>query len=191
MSGARDGAQGWGWVTRAFHWTLAALILFQLSLGVRMTYFTPDLAERFELTQLHKSWGTVILALVLARIVWRLAAPGRPPHPAGAPAWEAGAARASHAALYVLMLGLPLSGWASASASPMQDLLGMQNMFFGLFALPDPWVPGDAGVERVAAAVHLWEAALLAALLALHVGAALRHHFVAKDDVLRRMLRGS
>lgn len=185
---ARDGAAGWGRVTRALHWTLAGLILFQIGLGIRMTAFTPDLVERFRLTQTHKSWGTLILALVLARIAWRLAAPGRPPIPG--PVWEARAARASHAGLYALLLVLPLSGWVAVSASPTQDLLAIENTAFGLVVLPDPWVPGDAGVERAAEAVHLGTALALGALLLLHVGAALRHHFVLRDDVLRRMILG-
>jgi cytochrome b561 len=184
---ARDGPLGWGWVTRALHWSMAALILVQLGLGLRMVAFTPDLAERFRLEQLHKSWGAVILGLVLVRIAWRLAAPGRPTLP-GAP-WEATAARAGHVGLYGLMLALPLSGWVAASASPTQDLLGMQNMVFGLVALPDPWSPGDTDLERLAGAVHLWGAILLALLVGLHVAAALRHG-ARRDGVLRRMIVG-
>ncbi|MBP7001976.1 cytochrome b/b6 domain-containing protein [Amaricoccus sp.] len=185
---ARDGPAGWGWVTRALHWTLAGLIFFQLGLGLRMAAFTPDLAARFTLTQLHKSWGAVILALVLARIAWRLSAPGRPPIPG--PRWEARAARASHAGLYALLLVLPVSGWVAVSASPIQDMLGIDNTVFGLLALPDPWVPGDAGVERAAGTVHLCAAVALAALLALHVAAALRHHFARRDGVLAGMTFG-
>ena len=60
---ARDSASGWGWVTRALHWTVAALILYQLALGLRMVRLD-DLVARFALTQVHKSWGVVIFALV-------------------------------------------------------------------------------------------------------------------------------
>ena len=70
------------------------------------------------------------------------------------PAWQRRAARASHAALYALMLALPLSGWLMASASPTQDLLQMQNLVFGRWPLPDPFVPGVARVEAAAHAVH-------------------------------------
>jgi cytochrome b561 len=67
----------------------------------------------------------------------------------------------------------------------------MQNMVFGSFALPDPWVPGRAGLEAAARAVHVASAVLLALLLGVHVAAALKHHLVDRDAVLRRMTFGS
>ena len=185
----RDSADGWGAVTRLLHWGMAALILFQLGFGLWMTR-VPDLLQRFILTQTHKSRGTVIFALALLRLGWRLAnraarrcrrrcRPGSAAPPA-----------LSHAALYGLMLLLPLSGWLMASASPTQDLLGMQNLVFGRWPLPDPFVPGDARLEAAAHAVHAGAAAALAALLALHAAAALRHQFVDRDGLLARMIRG-
>lgn len=188
--GAANTAASWGWVARLIHWVMAALIVFQLGLGVWMTAFTPDLIERFRLTQLHKSWGFVIFALALLRVAWRLANPKAPGMPAGTPPWQARAARASHLLFYALMFVLPLSGWVSAAASPLQDLLRMDNTVFGVLVLPDPWVPGVAAVETIAKATHRWSAWLLAFALAVHVGAALRHHFVDRDDVLVRMTRG-
>ena len=184
----RDSTGGWGAVTRLLHWGMAALILFQLGLGVSMTRL-PDLLARFAWTQTHKSWGTVIFALALLRLGWRLANP-TPPLPATMPAWQRSAARASHAALYALMLVLPLSGWLTASAAPTQDLLQMQNLVFGRWPLPDPFVPGVARVEAVAHAIHTTAAIALAALLALHAGAALKHQLVDSDGLLARMIFG-
>ena len=109
--------------------------------------------------------------------------------PPGTPAWRARAAKASHWLLYALILAMPLSGWAAAAASPLQDLLQMDNAAFGI-VLPDPWVPGDEVVERWARATHYWSAWLLAVALAAHVGAALKHHFLDRDDVLARMTWG-
>lgn len=126
----RDGTEGWGVVSRALHWGMAGLILFQLALGVWMVR-VPDLIRRFDLTQLHKSWGTVVFLLALLRILWRALAPARPALPAAMPVWQRRAAGASHLALYALMLLLPLSGWILASASPTQDLLHMQNSCSG------------------------------------------------------------
>jgi cytochrome b561 len=183
---ARDGASGWGWVTRALHWTMAALILYQLALGLRMVR-VDDLLARFALTQVHKSWGVAIFVLALLRVGWRLANP-RPPLPAAMPGWERRAALASHAALYVLMLALPITGWLLASASPVQDLLRMENLVFGRFALPDPFVPGSEALDRAFRAVHAGAALALATLLAVHAAAALRHQFVDRDDLLARML---
>lgn len=185
----RDSVRRWGPVTRALHWLLAGLILFQLGLGLRMVNVA-DLLARFELTQLHKSWGTVIFGLALLRLVWRACNPRRPPFPAAMPDWQRRAARASHAALYGLMLLLPLSGWILASASPTQDLLGMQNLVFGTWALPDPFVPGSARIEAAARAVHNAAALALAAILVVHAGAALRHQFVLRDGLIARMIRG-
>jgi cytochrome b561 len=106
------------------------------------------------------------------------------------PAWQRRAARASHAALYALMLALPLSGWLMASAAPTQDLLQMQNLVFGRWPLPDPFVPGVARIETAAHAVHTAAAVALAALLALHAGAALKHQLVDRDRLLARMIIG-
>lgn len=181
---------GWGWVTRAIHWIMAALILFQLGLGLWMTRFVSDLIVRFDLTQIHKSWGFVIFALALVRVVWRLANRRAPGLPAGTPRWQAHVAHVSHAALYLLMLAMPLSGWAMSAASPTQDLLGIRNTVFGWFAMPDPWVPGVKAVEEFAATTHFVGAILLALLLAVHAGAALKHHFVDRDGVLAGMTFG-
>ncbi len=181
---------GWGWVTRAIHWIMAALILFQLGMGIWMTNFVDDLLVRFDLTQTHKSWGFVIFALALLRIVWRLANRATPSLPADTPRWQGHAAQVSHAMLYLLMLVLPLSGWAMSAASPTQDLLGIQNSVFGWFAMPDPWVPGVKSVEEAAQIVHFASGLLLAVLLVIHAGAALKHHFIDRDRVLAGMVLG-
>lgn len=185
----RDQRRGWGLVSRLLHWVMAGLILFQLGLGVYMVR-QADLFRRFDLTQLHKSWGTVIFALALLRLGWRALAGPRPDWPE-MPAWQRRGAAGLHGVLYGLMLLLPLSGWVMASASPTQDLLQMQNRVFDVFALPDPWVPGNAAVEAAARTVHTGAALLLAATLLLHGGAALWHQGVRRDGLLTRMIRGA
>jgi cytochrome b561 len=187
---ARDTAVSWGWVTRGLHWVMAGLILFQLGLGLWMTREQMDLLTRFDLTQLHKSWGVVIFALALVRIGWRLVNRRRPDPPPTMPAWQRRAARASHAALYLLMVLLPFSGWVQAAAAPEQDILGIRNMVFGLFALPDPWQPGVKAIAETAGAVHSSCAWTLLAVLAMHAGAALLHQFHGRDRVLARMTFG-
>jgi cytochrome b561 len=104
--------------------------------------------------------------------------------------WERIAARISHPMLYVLMFALPLSGWLMASASPLQDLYSIQNMVFGAFALPDPFTPGDPALEDAFRSVHVFCALTLTILLFVHAAAALKHHFVARNNVLRRMIAG-
>jgi cytochrome b561 len=186
-------ALSWGLPARALHWSMAVLMIGVLALGFYMVQVigNSDLAARFQLTQTHKSFGFVVFALALVRIGWRLASPRVPAEPAHAKPWEKTAAHAAHLALYALMLWLPLTGWLMASASPLNDPgaypVQVRNMVFGLFELPDPINPGDRGLEATFKALHYWGAVALALILAAHAGAALKHHFIDRDDVLRRM----
>jgi cytochrome b561 len=186
----RDDETAWGWPTRLLHWAMAGLILFMLGLGVYMTEAVTDVYAQFDLYQTHKSWGFVVFSLAVVRVIWRMASPREPAAPPGTPGWERAAARATHVALYALMFAMPLSGWLTASASELQDLYGIRNMVFGWFEMPDPFVPGSEALEAVFSTIHAWCAAALAGVLVLHAGAALRHHFVRRDDVLRRMSVG-
>lgn len=183
---ASDSPAGWGWVSRLLHWTMAALIVFQLGFGLYMTR-VPDLIARFALTQTHKSWGAVVFALALLRVGWRLASPARPALPP-MPVWQVRAAHLSHGLLYAFMFLMPVSGWLLASASPVQDLLQMQNLVFGTVALPDPFVPGSERLEAGLHLVHSSAALGLALVLALHAAAAVYHQVVSRDELLARML---
>ncbi|MDF2231639.1 cytochrome b [Albimonas sp. CAU 1670] len=182
----RNAPRAWGWPARLLHWLTAGVILFLLGLGFWMTQVVTDMYAQFDLIQIHKSWGFVAFALALLRLVWRATHPAPPPVP-GAPAWQTLAAEGAHWALYALMIAMPLSGWLMASASSLQDSYGIKNMVFGLFALPDPFQPGDRALEKVFGAIHFYCAWAMIALLVAHAGAALKHHFVDRDEVLRRM----
>ncbi|WP_371170921.1 cytochrome b [Aliiroseovarius sp. 2305UL8-7] len=182
--------KSWGIVTRAFHWSIAGIILFLLGLGTYATYFVSDALEQFRLIQTHKSWGFVVFVLAVLRIGWRLMnkpSPSLPDHMSGL---ERLAAKLGHLGLYVLMIVMPLSGWLMSSASPLQDRFGVKNKVFGWFEMYDPFVPGDAALAETFAQVHYWSAIALAGLLIGHAGAALWHHFHHKDDVLKRMVKG-
>lgn len=185
----RNTARVWGWPARLLHWAMAGLILFMLGLGFYTAEIVTDMYEQFGLVQLHKSWGFVAFALGLLRLGWRLVNPA-PAMPAHMPAIERFVAHAGHALLYVLMIGLPLSGWLMASASPLQEMYSIKNMVFGLFELPDPFQPGGEDLAAFFGAVHFWCAIALIAVLVGHAGAALKHHFVDRDEVLRRMTSG-
>ncbi|HUF86544.1 MAG TPA: cytochrome b [Thermohalobaculum sp.] len=180
---------GWGWPARLLHWLMAALILFQIGLGLWMVNAVADPVAQFALYQTHKSWGFVIFALALVRVAWRLSHPA-PDLPPGMGRREAALARGAHLALYALMIALPLSGWLMVSASTLQESFGIRNMVFGLFELPDPFQPGSKALEDLLRSVHTWSAVALTLILAGHVGAALRHHFGRRDAVLRRMILG-
>jgi cytochrome b561 len=185
--GWRDDEARWGRVSRFLHWTTAALIFLQLGLAAYILS-VEDLVRRFEADQLHKSWGTVIFCLAVSRALWRLSQRVSPRMLPAMPAWQVRAARSSHLALYALLFVLPLSGWIYASASPLQTLLGIENRVFDTLVLPDPWPEGDERVADTAWLVHRAGALLLLGILSAHIGAALKHHFVDRDGILKRML---
>jgi cytochrome b561 len=181
----RNDELGWGWPARLLHWGMALLIIGLWLLGKLMVEI-PDteLQRKFEFYQLHKSFGLLVFLLAVLRLGWRLANP-TPSAPEGMPRWERLAARTSHALFYLLLVLLPLSGFLMAAASP----LGIPTVAFGVVPVPHPIGP-DADVESVLKEIHEALGNILALLLLLHVGAALKHHLIDKDTVLRRMLVG-
>ncbi len=193
MTGVRNTAAGWGWPARALHWAMAAGIVAMLGAGLWAAEVEDDLIACYRLVQLHKSLGATLFALAALRLGWRLANP-TPAPPPGMPRWQRRAAAASHAALYALMLAMPLTGWLMASASPLNDAdavpFRIPNEVFGLFALPDPYPVGDPALTRRLAALHLGLALALIAMIGVHAAAAIRHAVRDRDGVLRRMLRG-
>lgn len=179
----RSSEAGWGALLRAFHWLVAILIVVQAVIGLTMVGM--DLSPaKVRVFALHKSIGMTILALVLLRIAWRLTE-RRPADPPAMPRWQRRAAHALHLVLYVLILAIPLSGWwfNSASNAPL--------VWFGWFDLPSLTGGLDPVWKPRALLLHQSLFWLLVALLVLHVGAALWHHFRQRDDVLLRMLRGA
>lgn len=183
---------------RLLHWAVAGgVILFLLGgLGTWMTYFVDDvLGGQFRLVQIHKSWGGfIVFSLALVRIVWRLANRRTPPRlPDHMSPLERIAAHAGHlGGLYALMFLMPISGWLMASASPLQDRFGgVENKVFDWFILYDPFVPGDEQLEALFSQIHFLGGAIALGLLLIgHAGAAVWHHSVHRDDVLKRMTFG-
>ena len=183
-------SNAWGAPQRLIHWAMAALILFMLGLGFWMTSGVDDLLRRFELTQTHKSWGFVVFTLAILRIIWRLVDRTTPNLPSHMSRPHRFAARAAHLGLYALMLVMPISGWLMASASPLQDVFGIQNRVFDLFNLYDPFIPGNQELTDLFASVHFYAAVALGFLLIGRAGAAIWHHIHHKDGILMRMIRG-
>jgi cytochrome b561 len=174
-------------VAIALHWISALAVLALIGIGLVMTHADLAPMRRFQLYQWHKSVGLTVLGLSLLRLGWRLTH-RPPPLPATLPPRERAGAHAAHALLYGLVLGLPLVGWAMVSASPFN----LPTMLYGVLPWPHlptlPELPNRAAVEAGLKWVHAVGAWFLVALLALHVGAALRHHVFLRDDTLRRML---
>lgn len=140
----------------------------------------PVSLERLQWLSRHKSWGFVILVLVLLRLAWRLFNP--PPRlPSSMSRRMQSIAIGTHVALYVLLIATPLAGWAHASAS------GFGVNVFGWFALPDV-VARDRDTSEWFRVVHGGLVTVLAAVVVVHIAAALRHALILKDEVMSRML---
>lgn len=164
----------------AFHWAIAALVIFNLIVGL----FHESLLEGIPVMPLHKSLGMLVLVLTLGRIGWRLM--HRPPYmPEHLPAWEKAAAHAAHFLLYALLLIMPLTGWLLGS-NPEKP---RPTDWFGLFKIPV--LPATPGIAHNAHEVHELLGYLMAGLVVIHIAAALRHHFLLRDNLLARMLPGS
>ncbi|MDB5860933.1 MAG: cytochrome [Ramlibacter sp.] len=174
----------YGLIAIALHWAMALLLLVLVVMGLYMVQL-PDVGYdkvKITLILVHKALGLLALAAVLLRLAWRVGN-ALPELVAGLPQWQQVAARFVHLALYALMLALPMTGWLMSSAG------GYPVPFFAWFELPH-FIRVNEYWFRLYIAIHRWLAYALMLVVALHVAAALRHHWLMKDDTLRRMLPG-
>ena len=166
---------------RVLHGLTAALVLIMIPLGFVIAHeWGGPLQERFY--DLHKSIGAVILPLVVAQLIYRLMHPPLP-LPADISTLQQFAAHAVQWTLYALLIAQGLIGWIATSAYPAALPV------FGLFELPKIWRADQPFAERLFA-VHRWLGIAIGFVAAMHVGAALQHHFLRKDRVLMRMVTG-
>ena len=166
---------------RALHWITAALVLAMISAGIVIANDWGGPVQE-PLYDLHKATGALLLPLVVARLIYRLThAPA--PLPPDIPALQQTAAHATHWMLYVLLIVQPIVGWVATSAYPAP------LPFFGLFHLPPIW-PEDRDFSDQMFGYHRLIGLVLAAVAAVHIGAALSHYFIRKDRVLMRMITG-
>ncbi|MBK1873480.1 MULTISPECIES: cytochrome b [Marinobacter] len=176
----RNTPAGYGWLAIVAHWLVAVAVLGLFALGfwmVDLSYYDewyrrgPDI---------HRSVGILLFALVIFRLLWRLFTPS----PESIPAhkrWEVLSARAAHGLLYVLIFVAMVSGYLISTAD------GSSISVFGWFEVPS--VTGQIkGLEDTAGLVHYWSTWALVGLAALHAAGALKHHFIDRDETLRRML---
>ncbi len=168
------------------HWLIALAIVSMLAIGWIMTNLDKGDPNKFALFQLHKSIGITILLLSVLRLFWRLM--NRVPAlPNTLKVWEKCAARATHWLFYILIIGMPLTGWIMISTSKHN----IPTLLYGLI----PWpnlpklgdLPNKQGINGLTEDTHGILAYVMAALIVLHVGAAMKHHFINRDDVLIRM----
>lgn len=172
----------WGSIAQAFHWIIVAALLVQGALGLYMVTL-PKRPSTIPWYDVHKSLGLTILLLALLRLAWRLF-DRRPTDPPQMPAWQRIGARVGHALLYGLLFALPLSGWLFDSLSSLRPL-----RWWGLLRVP-PLAEANRDAASQAQALHEWLFWLLVLVAAGHAAMALYHHFIVRDDVLRRMLPG-
>lgn len=194
-------AQRYTAVAIVLHWAIAFAILLNIPLGFWMHLETEHgntTDSVFRAFQLHKSIGLTVLALSLVRLGWRLANPP-PPLPEHMPGWERFVSKATHWAFYALMIGLPLSGWLYVSAGWSHENnapLAVPTYYFGLFRVPALFGLSQAANDVRASAAdaafiaHYVMAYSAIALAAMHVAAALKHHFFDRDEVLAHMVPG-
>lgn len=177
----RNTEHSWGAPAKLLHWAIAVLVLTQICLGWAAVSWRLS-PTKLDLFVWHKSIGMLILLVMLARLAWR-SANVVPSLPTGMPPWERLAAGLSHFLLYGLLFAMPLTGWIVSSAA------NIPFRIFWLVPLPAIVQPDKALADQTAR-VHLALFIVLSLLLVLHIGAALRHHYVKRNDVLTRMLPG-
>lgn len=168
-----------GSLSKWLHWGIAFIVVGMLAAGFYMAN-TDSSPLRTNVSNLHKSFGILIILLMLLRLGWRFANI-TPTLPRTMPQWEQIAARLVHYLFYIVLIAMPLSGWLMGSAA------GRPPEFFGLFVLPSI-APESRALAGFFREIHGFIAWSLVILIALHVLAALKHHFLDKNDVLRRML---
>jgi len=175
----RNRAQHWGYIAVVFHWLVAIAVVGLFSLGMWMTdltYYDPWYKQA---PDLHKSIGITLLAVYLARLVWRLS--DRPPDPViGHSDLVLKAAHATHWILYGGLFAVMVSGYLISTAD------GRAISVFGLFDVPAMITSIDKQ-EDLAGVIHKWLATSLISLAIAHALAALKHHFYDKDNTLKRI----
>lgn len=169
-------------VAVALHWVLGLALIGMFAVGLYMTGL-PFSPQRLKLYNWHKWMGVLVLTLSLVRLLWRLT--HRPPELPSAvaramPAWQRRVHHGTHVVLYALFFAVPLLGWAYSSAA------GFPIVLFGGWPLPDV-VPVSETLAEAIKPWHRYAAYAMAALVLLHVVAALKHQLIDRDGLLRRM----
>lgn len=166
---------------KLLHWSIATLVLFNIVVGITHEKMAKPVMAL--VMGWHKAIGILVLALMVIWILQRLSI-GRP-QPAIIPAWQRRLSRIVHGLLFAILLIMPISGWWMTSASPKRAPIS----FFGWFDVPFlPVTQGPAGLGGTFHQLHMVFGLSLLALVVLHIGAALWHHYASRDAVLVNML---
>lgn len=188
----RSTSKTWGAITRWLHWVSAVVILFGLTHGYWMANMLPR-PQRLPHYWFHSLVFIYFGLLLLLRMAWRLSEP-TPLQPPESAVWEKVSAHLGHLALYVLLIMVTITGYMNWSAFPARfdpaRAPQMDLWVFGAFKLPALHDKADRGVFQFWEHSHSYLSWALAALVVVHVLAALRHHFLKRNDVMRRMWSG-
>ncbi|MGI4817918.1 MAG: cytochrome b [Janthinobacterium lividum] len=170
-----------------FHWTMVALIVFQLAWGWWMGRL-PVGGDKVAAYEVHFAVGLLMLLLVIGRLTWRLMAPDLI-NDADKPGWSSVAAHITHYVFYICMFGLPLTGWAMVSATARDAPLNVGGV------VPWPMLPMQSlsnsqlwTIEAMAEWMHWGLIVSLLVMIPIHAGAAIKHHLIDRDDVLHAMI---
>lgn len=175
----RNTSERYGVVSQTLHWLVALLVFTQFVIG-SIAADLPLGMQRLIFLARHKSIGMTIFVLVILRILWRLINKV-PSLPVNMSAYQRQLARITHWLLYGILLCMPIAGWINSSAS------NLTVSWFGVFTWPDLVEP-DKQIATIAKEIHHILGWILFMVISLHISAALYHHFMLKDNVLRRML---
>lgn len=174
----KNTATSYGSVAKFFHWLIFFLVVIMLLVGFFMLDI-PDKALRGQVVNLHKLTGLTILGLMILRSLWAMFN-RKPLLPAWMPLWQRFAAHTMHLCLYVVLIVMPLLGWVGSVAGGYAPHIGAAKL-----ELP---LAQDKALSEVAFNWHNIVAVIIIILVCLHILASLYHHFIKKDDVLRRMM---
>ena len=187
MNTLQPQAKRYSLIAVLLHWLIALLFAGMIGVGFYMTRLgDTELGLKFSLYQWHKSFGITIMLLTLCRLGWRLT--HTPPRNTNFRAWDQRIAATVHILLYSLTFAIPLMGWAMVSASPFN----IPTLLFGEFHWPHftflSELPDKASAESMLKLIHKTLAYGAAALALVHMAAALRHHFILRDNTLMKMI---
>lgn len=166
------------WPAISFHWLIAVGIFICFPVGMIMGEL--ELSPlKLQLISYHKWLGVTIFGLLVLRIVWRSFNPP-PALPSTMPKWQIGLSHATHLALYLLMIAIPVSGWLMSSAK------GYTTVYLGMFPLPD-LLDKDKALGHDLEELHEALNYILLLLVGLHIVAAIKHHIIDRDNILTRI----
>lgn len=177
----RNNDTSYGLISKIFHWLIAAIMIFMIMLGWYMTlldYYDPFYHDAITI---HKSFGILIFVLIYFKLIWRKVSP-MPKLDEHLKKWERIAANIVHKLLLGFIILLPITGYVVSTSA------GSPISFFGLFNIPATIEVTDS-TREVAIAAHCYLAYIGLIVIFLHIGAALKHHFINKDNTLIKMIK--